>query len=132
MENKYRRTKTTVSLINYHFVFCPRYRRKIFLNERIDKRFKELVSEVGRKHDFEIVALETDKDHCHLFLNALPTYSPSDIMAKIKGGTSKILRDEFKELNAMPNLWTRSYFVSTAGNVSSETIKQYVENQRKR
>lgn len=39
-------------------------------------------------------------------------------------GTSKVLRDEFKELNAMPNLWTRSYFVSTAGNVSSETIKQ--------
>lgn len=53
-------------------------------------------------------------------------------MAKIKGGTGRILREAFKELNAMPNLWTRSYFVSTAGNVSSETIKQYVENQRKR
>jgi len=132
MEYNYRRTKTTVSLINYHFVFCPRYRRKIFLNERIDNRFKELVSEVAMKHDFKIVALETDKDHCHIFLNALPTYSPSDIMSKIKGRTSKILREEFKELSSMPNLWTRSYFVSTAGNVSSETIKQYVENQRKR
>lgn len=132
MENNYRRTKTTVSLINYHFVFCPRYRRKIFLNERLDNRFKELINRIAKENDFKIVALETDKDHCHLFLNALPTYSPSDIMAKIKGGTSKILREEFKELNAMPNLWTRSYFVSTAGNVSSETIKQYVENQRKR
>lgn len=132
MENNYRRTKTTVSLINYHFVFCPRYRRKIFLNERLDIRFKELVNRIAEENDFKIVALETDKDHCHLFLNALPSYSPSDIMAKIKGGTSKILREEFKELNSMPNLWTRSYFVSTAGNVSSETIKQYVENQRKR
>ncbi|MFC0460565.1 IS200/IS605 family transposase, partial [Enterococcus villorum] len=71
------------------------------------------------------------KDHCHLFLNALPTYSPADIMAKVKGGTSRILRDEFSELKAMPSLWTRSYFVSTAGNVTSQTIKQYVENQRK-
>lgn len=132
MENNYRRTKTTVSLINYHFVFCPRYRRKIFLNERLDNRFKELINRIAKENDFKIVALETDKDHCHLFLNALPTYSPSDIMAKIKGGTSKILREEFKELNAMPNLWTRRYFVSTAGNVSSETINQYVENQRKR
>lgn len=132
MENNYRRTKTTVSLIQYHFVFCPRYRRKIFLNERLVHRFKVLISEIASKHDFKILALETDKDHCHLFLNALPTYSPSDIMAKIKGGTSRILREEFEELNAMPNLWTRSYFVSTAGNVSSETIKQYVENQRKR
>jgi putative transposase len=132
MENNYRRTKTTVSLINYHFVFCPRYRRKIFLNERLDIRFKELVNRIAEDNDFKIVALETDKDHCHLFLNSLPSYSPSDIMAKIKGGTSKILREEFKELNSMPNLWTRSYFVSTAGNVSSETIKRYVENQRKR
>lgn len=91
-----------------------------------------LISKVASKHDFKILALETDKDHCHLCLNALPTYSPSDIMAKIKGGTTRILREAFEELNAMPHLWTRSYFVSTAGNVSSETIKQYVENQRKR
>lgn len=132
MENNYRRTKTTVSLINYHFVFCPRYRRKIFLNERLDIRFKELVNKIAEENDFKIMALETDKDHCHLFLNALPSYSPSDIMAKIKGGTSKILREEFKEFNSMPNLWTRSYFVSTAVYVSSETVKQYVENQRKR
>jgi putative transposase len=53
-------------------------------------------------------------------------------MAKIKGGTSKILRAAFKEFRFMPSLWTRNYFVTTAGNVSSETIKSYVENQRKR
>ena len=129
---EYRRTKTTVSLINYHFVFCPRYRRKIFLNQELDLRFKELVHKIADTHRFNIVALETDKDHCHLFLNTLPTYSPADIMAKVKGGTSRILRDEFPELKAMPSLWTRSYFVSTAGNVSSQTIKRYVENQRKR
>lgn len=128
---EYRRTKTTVSLINYHFVFCPRYRRKIFLNSNLDVRFKELVGQISEKYDFHIVALETDKDHCHLFINALPTLSPADIMAKIKGGTSRQLRDEFPELKAMPSLWTRSYFVSTAGNVSSQIIKQYVENQRK-
>ena len=43
MGNNYRYTSTTVSLINYHFVFCPRYRRKIFLIPNIEKRFKELV-----------------------------------------------------------------------------------------
>ena len=53
-------------------------------------------------------------------------------MQQIKGYTSKILREEFVELSRMPSLWTRSYFVSTAGNVCSETIKQYVENQKKR
>jgi putative transposase len=129
---EYRRTKTTVSLLNYHFVFCPRYRRKIFRNQAVDERFKELVRQICKEHDFKIVAMETDKDHCYLFLNVPPTYSPADIMAKVKGGTSRILRDEFDFLSALPSLWTRSYFVSTAGNVSSQTIKRYVENQRTR
>ncbi len=130
--NKYRRTNTTVSLINYHFVFCPRYRRKIFLRSDVEERFKQLVQEICEELDIIIVALECDKDHTHMFLNALPMFSPADIMAKIKGVTSKKLREEFPHLRHLPSLWTRSYFVSTAGNVSSETIKRYVEQQKTR
>ncbi|NJJ37425.1 IS200/IS605 family transposase [Clostridioides difficile] len=132
MENKYRRTQTTVSLINYHFVFCPRYRRKVFNIEGLEDRFKTLVKNKCNEMDIEIIAIECDKDHTHMFLNSLPTLSPSDIMQNIKGYTSKILREEFIELSKMPSLWTRSYFVSTAGNVCSETIKKYVENQKTR
>lgn len=132
MLNEYRKTKTTVSLINYHFVFCPRYRRKIFLDSKLEERFKMLVQEVCEEVGIEILAMECDQDHVHLFLNALPILSPADIMAKIKGVTSKKLREEFPHLQHLPSLWTRSYFVSTAGNISSETIKHYVENQKKR
>lgn len=130
--NEYRRTTTTVSLINYHFVFCPRYRRKIFLRNDVEERFKQLVQEICEELKIVIVALECDKDHAHMFLNALPTLSPADIMAKIKGVTSKRLREEFPHLKHLPSLWTRSYFVSTAGNVSSQTIKRYVEQQKTR
>lgn len=132
MLNEYRRTKTTVSFIHYHFVFCPRYRRKIFLNSQVEERFKTLVQEICDELEIEVIAMECDKDHVHLFLNTLPTFSPTDIMAKIKGVTSKKLREEFPHLQHLPSLWTRSYFVSTAGNVSSETIRRYVENQKKR
>ncbi|MGF9831403.1 IS200/IS605 family transposase [Bacillus anthracis] len=132
MINDYRKTKTTVSLINYHFVFCPRYRRKIFLNAKIEERFKALVQELCNELDIVIIAMECDKDHVHLFLNALPTLSPADIMAKVKGVTSKRLREEFSHLVHLPSLWTRSYFISTAGNVSSETIQYYVESQKTR
>ena len=132
MENIYRRTQTTVSLINYHFVFCPRYRRKIFLIQNVEQRFKEIVKEICDELDIKIIAIECDKDHTHIFLNCLPTLSPVDIMQKIKGVSSKSLREEFEELNKMPSLWTRSYFVSTAGNVSSETIKKYVEEHKTR
>ena len=132
MLNEYRRTKTTVSFIQYHFVFCPRYRRKIFLNSQVEERFKTLVREICDELEIEVIAMECDQDHVHLFLNTLPTFSPTDIMAKIKGVTSKKLREEFPHLQHLPSLWTRSYFVSTAENVSSETIKHYVENQKKR
>lgn len=128
----YRRTKTTISLINYHFVFCPRYRRKIFDIPNVEIRFKEVVKDICEELEINIAAIECDRDHTHIFLNCLPNLSPENIMRKIKGRSSKIIREEFKELSKMPSLWTRNYFVSTAGNVSSETIKKYVEEQKKR
>jgi putative transposase len=131
MRQEYRRTATTVSLINYHFVFCPRYRRKVLVKQ-VEARFKELVQELCAENDWLIVAMEVRPDHVHLFLNVLPTDSPADIMAKLKGATSRYLRQEFKHLKHLPSLWTRSYFVSTAGNVSSETVRRYVEEQKTR
>ncbi|MFX8285709.1 transposase, partial [Acinetobacter baumannii] len=49
----------------------------------------------------------------------------------IKGRSSRVLREEFPELLKLPSLWTRSYFLSTAGNVSSEIIQKYIERQSK-
>lgn len=132
MNQEYRRTKTTVSLINYHFVFCPRYRRKIFLDQKVEDRFKEIVNEICEELKINIIAIECHKDHTHMFLNVLPKLSPSDIMAKIKGVSSRKLRQEFKTLSHLPSLWTRSFFVSTAGNVSSDTIKKYIDEQKTR
>lgn len=119
-------------MINYHFVFCPRYRRKIFLIPHMEDRFKELVNIICKEMDIEVIAIECDTDHAHMFLNCIPTQSPSYIMKRIKGYTGRILREEFQQLSKMKCLWTRSYFVSTAGNVCSDTIKRYVENQKKR
>ncbi|EEM55740.1 Transposase [Bacillus thuringiensis serovar monterrey BGSC 4AJ1] len=91
-----------------------------------------MVQKLCNELDIVIIAMECDKDHVHLFLNVLPTLSPADIMAKVKGVTPKRLREEFSHLVHLPSLWTRSYFISTAGNVSSETIQHYVESQKTR
>lgn len=132
MQNCYYRTPTTVSLINYHFVFCPKYRRKIFLIPNVEMRFKELTQQICRYLNIEILAMECHVDHTYLFLRCWPSQSPAEIMKRIKGASSHVLRNEFSELRGMSSLWTRSYFVSTAGNVSSETIKWYVETQKTR
>ena len=132
MENIYFRTSTTVSFINYHFVFCPKYRKKIFLNNSLELKFKELVNIICKELKIQIIAMECHIDHVHLFLKCWPQQSPSYIMKMIKGRTSLKLRNEFTYLAWMKNLWTRSYFISTAGNVSSETIKWYVDTQKTR
>lgn len=132
MDNNYFRTATTVSLINYHFVFCPKYRRKIFLIPNVEARFKELTSVICQELKIEILTMECHIDHVHLFVKCWPQQSPSEIMKKVKGASSHALRDEFPELRGMSSLWTRSFFVSTAGNVSSETIKWYIDTQKTR
>lgn len=129
---EYRRTNTTVSMINYHLIFCPRYRRKIFLIDGVEARFKELVNQICEQNKFKIIAMECDKDHCHLFVNVPPTVSPHIVMKMVKGATSRILRSEFPQLSKMPSLWTRSYFASTAGDVSSAIIEQYIKSQKTR
>ena len=132
METIYFRTQTTVSFINYHFVFCPKYRRKIFLIPHVEERFKSLTGKICDELQIEILDMECHKDHVHLFLKCWPSQSPADIMKKIKGASSHALRDEFSQLSGMSSLWTRSYFVSTADNVSSETIQWYVNTQKTR
>jgi putative transposase len=132
MRNNYKHTATTVSLINYHIVFCPRYRRKIFNLKGVEERFKELTTAECEKDGIEILAMECHIDHVHMFVSVLPQQSIPEIVKQIKGATSHTLRDEFPALKNMPSLWTRSYFVSTAGNVSSETIEWYVKTQKTR
>ena len=131
MNIEYRRTATTVSKLNYHFVFCPRYRRKIFLIDGLEIRFKELMYQICEQNDIMVLALECHVDHCHAFVNMPPKMSPADFMRIMKANTTKTLRQEFPVLK-QPTLWTRSYFVSTADDVSSDVITRYVETQKTR
>lgn len=132
MKNEYKHTKTTVSLIKYHLVFCPRYRRKIFNIPGVEDRFKELTALECANHDIDILAMECHTDHVHMFVSVYPQQGIPDVVKQIKGATSHKLREEFPQLANMPSLWTRSYFVSTAGSVSSETIEWYIKTQKTR
>ncbi|MGL5871892.1 MAG: IS200/IS605 family transposase [Xenococcaceae cyanobacterium] len=124
---QYRHDNHSVSLINYHFVWCPKRRKKVLV-EDIAKRLRELIWQKASELECVVIALEIDPDHIHLFLGCPPTIAPYQIVHRIKGASSRILRQEFPELLKLPSLWTHSYFVSTAGNVSRETIKKYIQN----
>ena len=130
MPKGYTASETSVHFMNYHFVWCPKYRRKV-ITGKVESRLKEIIGDVTRENGWEILALEAMPDHVHIFIKTSPQIAPNNVIARIKGRTSRILRSEFPELRRrLPTLWTRSYFVSTHGHVSSETIKRYVEEQK--
>jgi len=131
MTKGYQKENTCIHLLNHHFVWCPKYRRKL-LQGKIKERLIQLIQEKAKELECNILTLEVMPDHIHLFITSKPTISPNKLIGEIKGYTSYMLRKEFPELLKMPALWTRSYFVSTAGKVSQFVIQKYIEEQYKR
>lgn len=129
MPKGYLQSETSVHFMNYHFVWCPKYRKKVIVGN-VERRLKTLLQEKVSTLNGKIIALETMPDHVHIFIQAPPTIAPNRLVAAMKGYTSRVLRQEFPELTRMPSLWTRSYFVSTHGHVSADAIKKYVEEQK--
>ena len=128
-DHEYRRTESSVSSINYHFVFVPK-RRKAVLTGDVARRLQEIIFELTTEHGWKLVALEVMPDHVHFFINAPTNESPSQIAKWVKGRASHYLRKEFPSLKKMPSLWSPSYFVATTGKVSTEVVKHYIESQR--
>lgn len=131
--------------INYHLVWIPRYRKKVLVGP-VEARLKELLAEIAMQYGFEILAIEITPalacganvtDHVQLFVNAPPKFSPIEIVLLFKGITSRRLKKEFESLHRQywgehATLWAEGYYVGTAGHVSADTIKRYIEESQKR
>lgn len=126
----YKSTRHVKHLCNYHFVWIPKYRREVLAGE-VAEYTKGILRSIAEELGCEVIAIEVMQDHIHLFVNCPPRYAPSYLANYFKGKSARLILKKFPELRKYTNgkLWTRSYFVSTAGNVSSETIKKYVEEQ---
>jgi putative transposase len=130
VEQEYWHDNTSVSLVNYHFVWIVRKRAKI-LHGDLEARICELIREAVLILEGVVIALETDLDHVHLFVQVKPIYSPAKFIGRVKGFVSHQIRIEYPWVKTkLPSLWTRSYFVGTTGMVSGDTVKRYVENQK--
>ena len=98
----------------------------------VDTRLKEILYEEASDMNVEIKALEVMPDHVHLFIEFDPRMNLHKVIKTLKGVSSHKLREEFPYLKSrIPSLWTRSYFSSTVGRVSEETVQQYIESQKR-
>jgi putative transposase len=126
-----KRTKGAVYNLNYHLVWCPKYRRNV-LTGPVAGRLRQLLDEIAAQNSFEVLACEVMPDHTHLFVSAPPKYSPADLTKLFKGITARRLRQELGEqirhkLWKPGTLWSPSYYAGTAGNVSVDVNKRYIE-----
>ncbi|RXI57597.1 IS200/IS605 family transposase [Clostridium tetani] len=114
----------------YHIVWCPKYRRKVLIGN-VETRLKELLIETCADIEVDIIKMELMPDHVYMIIEVDPQFGVHKAIKRIKGRTSKMLRQEFPHLKTkLPTLWTNSYFVSTVGGAPLSAIKQYIENQK--
>lgn len=123
---------TCVYNLSYHIIWCPKYRKRILVGDVAD-RLKELLYLKSEANGWTIRSLEIMPDHVHVFLTATPSDAVAQILAILKGGTARQLRNEFPHLKRLlPTLWTRSYYVESVGHVSARTIEKYIADQKLR
>ena len=131
-ETRYRQNAGSVFNLHLHFVWCPKYRKSVLTGD-VETRLRELLSEKAKALNVEIEGLEIMPDHVHLFIAVPPTDAPQHYANQFKGYTSRVLRQEFEHLRTgLPCLWSRSYYCGSAGHVSAEVIKKYIEEQKTR
>lgn len=133
MENKYTYGRTCVYNINYHIVWCVKYRRKV-LTPEISQRLVELLQEIADEKGFTLVECKVgENDHIHCFVSAPPKLSVTQIVKYLKGISGIELFREFPELRQKlwrGQLWNGSYFAESIGSTSEENIRKYIERQK--
>lgn len=127
----YRKSSHTVYVLHYHFVFISKYRKPVLRGD-VAVKLRELVREICRTNDIEILRGHVSRDHVHLLLSVPPHMAPSRVMQAIKGKSSHHLLRNFRALQKEfwgRHLWARGYFVASSGNVTDEVLAHYIEHQ---
>ena len=124
-----KRTSHAVYDTKYHFVWAPKYRKRI-LRDSIKKRVKEVFEEVARNYDFEIDELEIAEDHVHVFMSFPPRYSIAKVVGMLKSISASVIFKEQPEIKKElwgGELWEDGYFARTVGDkVTAEVIRRYI------
>ena len=127
------KSSSAIYNIYYHFVWCPKYRKSI-LTGKIKEFLEEQLYTIAETKGYKILELKVMPDHIHLFVESNPFDSPISMIKIFKGVTSLRLFKRFPELSKQlwrGVLWSPSYYVGTAGHVSKEVIKKYIQEQER-
>ena len=121
--------------IQYHLVWCVKYRRKI-LTVEIEKDLIEILNKIAKDNNFEILECNGDLDHIHLLINCSPQHYIPDMIKALKGVSARLLMKKYGEyINEMlwgGHLWNPSYFIATVSENTEMQIREYIQNQKEK
>ena len=133
-ENKLSYGRGYVYSLQYHLVWCTKYRRKVLINGA-DVDCKKLLQELAQEYQFQILAMEVMPDHIHLLIDAKPQFCIPDMIKIMKGGIARklfLLHPEMKKKLWGGHLWNPSYCAVTVSDRSREQVEHYIESQKEK
>ena len=119
--------------LQYHLVWIPKYRKRV-LRGKIAIRLRQLLYEACRVNRWWTSEMSIQEDHIHLVVQIPPQYSVAEVVQIFKGGTSRVLRKEYAELEEFlwgDSFWADGYFAETVGQVDEEVVKKYIRKHLK-
>lgn len=119
--------------IEYHIVWCVKYRRKI-INECIEQSLIHILNNIADDNGFQILEANTDQDHVHLLVSCSPQHYIPNIIKALKGVSARLLMKEYGDnlRNQLwgGHLWNPSYFIATVSENTESQIREYIQKQK--
>jgi len=120
--------------IQYHIVWCVKYRHKI-LTTNIENYLKELLNKIATDNNFTIIMINADLDHIHLLIECTPQHYIPSIIKALKGVSARLLFKQFPILKKKlwsGHMWNPSYFIATVSENTEEQIRKYIATQKEK
>lgn len=136
MDTKYRSKGHCKFLLRYHLILVCKYRLKLMSASNISSDIKKLSEQIAKKHNVDIWYLESDKDHIHYMIEVEPNMNLANFVKTLKSYTTYHIWKKYpnylrKCFWKERTFWSDGYFIASIGEVSSDTLKEYIENQGK-
>ena len=117
--------------LQYHIVWCVKYRHQLLI-DAVGDSLKEMLCAIAKDNGFEIVELNTDKDHVHMLIACKPQHYIPNIIKALKGNSARFMFKKHPELKKRlwgGHMWNPSYFITTVGEASEDQVKHYIQSQ---
>ncbi len=116
--------------INYHIVFCPKYRKRV-LEGKIKEDLELIFKTIIETNNWTLIEMQIMSDHIHIFASAHPKTSPLELIKKLKGISARLLFKKYPKFQKKEfwgkHLWSGGYYIGTAGIVTAESIQKYIQ-----